>query len=151
MSQTPSLSDVSPGGGVDTVARIAAQHYHATWQQPFVVLLGCAVDDAAWVDAPVVVAEAFLTAATPLANLDSPAVWFGPDAAWVITTGKSSHQLHVHDAATGAPVATVGRAGRGPRAFDRPNGIAVAGDLVLVVAGLMAVFGRFLQVRSVAA
>jgi tripartite-type tricarboxylate transporter receptor subunit TctC len=28
---------VSPGGGVDAVARIAASHYHATWGQPFVV------------------------------------------------------------------------------------------------------------------
>ena len=29
--------NVTPGGGVDNVARIAAQHYHATWDQPFVV------------------------------------------------------------------------------------------------------------------
>ncbi|HEX2827054.1 MAG TPA: tripartite tricarboxylate transporter substrate binding protein [Burkholderiales bacterium] len=28
---------VSPGGGVDAVARIAASHYNATWGQPFVV------------------------------------------------------------------------------------------------------------------
>jgi tripartite-type tricarboxylate transporter receptor subunit TctC len=28
---------VSPGGGVDAVARIVAQHYHAVWGQPFVV------------------------------------------------------------------------------------------------------------------
>ena len=31
------IVNVSPGGGVDSVARIAAQHYHATWNQPFVV------------------------------------------------------------------------------------------------------------------
>ena len=31
------IVNVSPGGGVDSVARIAAQHYHATWGQPFVV------------------------------------------------------------------------------------------------------------------
>jgi tripartite-type tricarboxylate transporter receptor subunit TctC len=29
--------NVSPGGGVDNVARIAAQHYSAAWNQPFVV------------------------------------------------------------------------------------------------------------------
>ncbi|HYH43576.1 MAG TPA: tripartite tricarboxylate transporter substrate binding protein [Burkholderiales bacterium] len=31
------IVNVTPGGGVDNVARIAAQHYHATWNQPFVV------------------------------------------------------------------------------------------------------------------
>ena len=31
------IVNVSPGGGVDNVARIAAQHYSAVWGQPFVV------------------------------------------------------------------------------------------------------------------
>ena len=31
------IVNVSPGGGVDNVARIAAQHYSAQWGQPFVV------------------------------------------------------------------------------------------------------------------
>ncbi len=31
------IVNVTPGGGVDNVARIAAQHYHALWNQPFVV------------------------------------------------------------------------------------------------------------------
>ena len=31
------IVNVSPGGGVDNVARIAAQHYQAVWGQPFVV------------------------------------------------------------------------------------------------------------------
>ena len=31
------IVNVSPGGGVDNVARIVAQHYHATWGQPFIV------------------------------------------------------------------------------------------------------------------
>ncbi len=31
------IVNVTPGGGVDNVARIVAQHYHATWNQPFVV------------------------------------------------------------------------------------------------------------------
>ena len=29
--------NVSPGGGVDMVARVAAQHFHSVWNQPFVV------------------------------------------------------------------------------------------------------------------
>lgn len=31
------IVNVSPGGGVDNVARIAAQHFNAVWGQPFVV------------------------------------------------------------------------------------------------------------------
>lgn len=31
------IVNVTPGGGVDTVARIAAQHYNTIWNQPFVV------------------------------------------------------------------------------------------------------------------
>ena len=31
------IVNVAPGGGVDNVARIAAQHYHSVWNQPFVV------------------------------------------------------------------------------------------------------------------
>ena len=31
------IVNVSPGGGVDNVARIAAQHYSAVWGQPFIV------------------------------------------------------------------------------------------------------------------
>jgi tripartite-type tricarboxylate transporter receptor subunit TctC len=31
------IVNVSPGGGVDNVARVVAQHYSSTWGQPFVV------------------------------------------------------------------------------------------------------------------
>src|SRR3954463_3613405 len=31
------IVNVTPGGGVDAVARIAAQHYSSLWGQPFVV------------------------------------------------------------------------------------------------------------------
>src|SRR5579885_914581 len=31
------IVNITPGGGVDTVARIAAQHYNSVWGQPFVV------------------------------------------------------------------------------------------------------------------
>jgi 3-phytase len=101
---------------------------------PLALLIGCAIEDAAPVDAPIVVGEAFVTGAAPLSNLDSPAVWHAPDgAAWIITTGKSSHRLHVHDARSGELLGRVGGRGSGPGEFHRPNGIAVAGDLVLVV------------------
>lgn len=81
--------------------------------------------------APPVVAERFASAATPADNIDSIAFWSpGP---WLLATGKESHALLVYDAATGALLRRVGGAGTEPGRFLRPNGIAVAGDLLLVV------------------
>jgi 3-phytase len=66
--------------------------------------------------------------------LDSPAIWTGAAGeSWVIATGKWSNRLHVYDAVTGAAIRAVGRGGRAPGEFRRPNGIAVAGDVLLVV------------------
>jgi 3-phytase len=82
----------------------------------------------------VVVQEQFITRVEPRSNMDSPAVWLGRDGeAWLISTGKSTNRLYVDDAATGAPVRTVGSRGTGAGQFRRPNGIAVVGDLVLIV------------------
>ncbi len=81
-----------------------------------------------------VVAEAFVTASTPQDNLDSPASWVTPQGQrWVITTAKKSGELVVFDGDTGQRLRTVGGKGSAPGQLDRPNGIAVVGDLVLVV------------------
>lgn len=81
-----------------------------------------------------VVAEAFVTASTPQDNLDSPASWISPDGQrWVITTAKKSGELVVFDGDTGQRLRTVGRKGTAPGQLDRPNGIAVVGNVVLVV------------------
>lgn len=67
-------------------------------------------------------------------NLDSLAVWQGPGGRrWVIGTGKETDRLTVHDLETGALVRHVGGPGKGPGQLSRPNGIAVAGDLLFVV------------------
>ncbi|WP_225763557.1 phytase [Stenotrophomonas sp. Marseille-Q4652] len=80
------------------------------------------------------VAEAFVTAATPQDNLDSPAAWAAPDGKrWVITTAKKSGELVVFDGDSGERLRTVGGKGSAPGQMDRPNGVAVVGDLVLVV------------------
>lgn len=80
------------------------------------------------------VAEAFVTAPLPEHEIDSVAAWTRPDGtAWLIATGKASHQLVVYDADTGAMLRTVGGPGEAPGQFDRPNGIAVYGDRVFVV------------------
>ncbi len=77
------------------------------------------------------VEEAFVSAPVPADNTDSvaPAARYG----WVIATAKGSHQLVVLDAETGAEVRRVGGPGDAAGELRRPNGIAVAGDLVLVV------------------
>ena len=54
----------------------------------------------------VVVAEAFITAATPADNIDSPASWRAPDGKrWVIATAKATDKLVVYDGDTGKTAA----------------------------------------------
>ncbi|MDR7191607.1 phytase [Luteimonas terrae] len=85
------------------------------------------------VDRPVV-GEAWRSSAHADDELDSLATWPTPEGGtWLIATAKRSHQLRVFDADTGAMLRTVGARGAMPGKFDRPNGIAVHGDLVFVV------------------
>lgn len=80
-----------------------------------------------------VVPEAWVSKESPEDELDSLAVWPTQDGqTWLIATAKSSHRLVVYDAETGQRLRTVGRPGKGPSQFDRPNGIAVHGDLLFV-------------------
>ena len=99
--------------------------------------LGCAAgpgDTGLAPPAAPVVAEAWESERFPDANLDSLAAWKTEDGVvWLIATAKEGHQLIVFDAATGATLRRVGAEGDGPGAFRRPNGIAIAGDLCLIV------------------
>ncbi|MGD2123773.1 MAG: phytase [Gemmatimonadota bacterium] len=81
----------------------------------------------------VTISERWLSAWDTTANLDSPAVWVGEGEVWVVTTAKGTHDLWVHDASTGALLRRVGKPGSGPGEFNYPNGIAIVGDLLLVV------------------
>lgn len=81
-----------------------------------------------------VVEEAYFSDFTRPDNIDSPAIWHAhEDAAWILATGKSSHQLVVYDATTGETLGRIGRAGSGPGEFLRPNGIVVVDSLAFVV------------------
>lgn len=82
-----------------------------------------------------IIRETFITALDTLANLDSPAVWHGPNGEhWVMITAKQADVLLVHDAATGEELRRVGGSGTAEGHLERPNGIAVLGsDLLLVV------------------
>lgn len=82
----------------------------------------------------VVIDEAFVTARDTADNVDSPAVWHGPDGQhWLLTTAKEGDVVRVFDAVTGDSLRRVGGSGAAPGAMDRPNGIAVVDDLLLVV------------------
>lgn len=84
--------------------------------------------------AAVRVSEAFLTPMTPADNIDSPASWLAPDGKqWLIATAKATDKLVVYDGQSGAHLRDVGSTGTGLGQFDRPNGIAVSGDLLFVV------------------
>jgi 3-phytase len=79
------------------------------------------------------VAEAWISEPVAGDELDSLAAWpteEGP--VWLIVTAKSSHRLAVYDADTGQRLRTVGEPGAGPGQFNRPNGIAVFGDILFV-------------------
>ncbi len=80
-----------------------------------------------------IVPERWVSAWDTTSNLDSPAVWMGADGPWVVSTAKGTHDLWVHDASTGELLRRVGRPGPGPGEFQYPNGIAIIGDLLLVV------------------
>ena len=71
----------------------------------------------------------------PENNTDSLASWAAPDGStWLLATAKEgSKGLVLYDGDTGATLRDIGTVGAGPGQFSRPNGIAVAGDLVFVV------------------
>ena len=80
-----------------------------------------------------VIAEAWVSADMASDELDSLAVWPTEDGrTWLIATAKSSHTLVVYDAETGQRLRNIGGPGKGPLQFNRPNGIAVFGDVLFV-------------------
>ncbi|KAB8314758.1 phytase [Tolypothrix campylonemoides VB511288] len=81
-----------------------------------------------------VVREAFVTAATPADNIDSPAAWMAPSGdVWLLATAKEGKGLVVYDGQTGATLREVGTPGSMPGQFLRANGVFVHGDLAFVV------------------
>jgi 3-phytase len=83
---------------------------------------------------PRTVAETYTSEPRPEEDVDSLAVWHGPENQhWVIATAKATHRLLVFDASTGTLLRIVGKEGGGPGEFRRPNGIAILDDTVFVV------------------
>jgi 3-phytase len=81
----------------------------------------------------VVVKEAFLTAATPEDNIDSPASWLQDGRRMLVATAKATDQLVVYDGDTGQRLRTVGGTGTALGQLQRPNGVATIDDRYLFV------------------
>ena len=80
------------------------------------------------------VAEAWISPDVSGEELDSVITWVsGEGDTWLLATGKSTHRLTVFNGDSGAPLRTVGARGETPGAFNRPNGLAVFGDILFVV------------------
>jgi 3-phytase len=86
------------------------------------------------VAAATLVQEAFVTALSPVDNIDSIATWVTPDGGlWLIATAKDSGRLIVFDGNLGTTLRSIGSKGVDAGQFERPNGIAVFGDFAFVV------------------
>jgi 3-phytase len=78
--------------------------------------------------------EVWQTERDTLDNIDSPAIWHGPEGQhWLLSTAKTTDVLVVNDAATGKELRRVGGSGTAPGRMERPNGVFVIDDLVMVV------------------
>jgi 3-phytase len=84
--------------------------------------------------AAVTVPERFVSDENAADELDSPAAWTAEDGRTrVLVTAKSSHRVVMFDGDSGERLRDVGGKGTAPGQFNRPNGIAVQGDLAFVV------------------
>lgn len=112
---------------------------NCTWVFGFVILsvglcLPATADAQSSVGDTLDVPEVFQTPRNVWDNVDTPAVWHGPDGQhWLLTTAKSGDVIRVHDATTGAPIRRVGEEGNKLGQFKRPNAVTVVDDLMIVV------------------
>lgn len=83
--------------------------------------------------ADAVIAETWVSAPVAGDELDSLVAWPTEGGqVWLIATAKATHHLAVYDADSGERLRTVGTPGSAVGQFNRPNGIAVFGDLLFV-------------------
>jgi 3-phytase len=85
-------------------------------------------------ESPARLTEVWQTERDTLDNIDSPAVWHGPQGQhWLLSTAKATDVLVVNDAATGKELRRVGGPGTALGRMERPNGVFVIDDLAMVV------------------
>jgi 3-phytase len=77
--------------------------------------------------------EVFRTQDWPGSDVDSVALWRNPKGgALLFVTAKQANVVYACDGLTGKLVATIGKRGRGLGEFNRPNGVAVIDDYLIV-------------------
>jgi 3-phytase len=99
------------------------------------LLLGAAAQPAITEPAAVAVVtidERYITSLEPEANIDSVAVAPGQPAL-LMATAKATDVIKVFDASSGVELDELGGRGEAPEHYLRPNGVAVADDLLVVV------------------
>lgn len=78
--------------------------------------------------------ETYVSDEAPGDELDSLATWVTEEGrTWLIASAKATHRLVVFDADSGERLREVGSRGPAPGQFNRPNGVAVHGDVLFVV------------------
>lgn len=98
-----------------------------------IILLASALSAAVPVTPPRV-KEVFFTTDQTRENIDSPAVWHAPDGRHLLfATSKAGHSVNVFDAENGAFLQRLGGLGVELGQFNRPNGIWVSDEYLLVV------------------
>jgi 3-phytase len=76
--------------------------------------------------------ERYITTLEPEANIDSVAVSPGQPAL-LFATAKATDVVKVFDASSGIELEELGGSGKSPDQYLRPNGVAVADDLLVIV------------------
>lgn len=80
-----------------------------------------------------VIAEAWVSSIDTLDNVDGPAIWFSDSGPRIIASAKATDVLIVYDAITGVVLRRVAGPGKALGQLDRPNGVLVLGDSLLLV------------------
>ena len=94
----------------------------------------CKDSDNHSLDNSTIIEEVFQTPRDENDNIDSPAIWHGPNGEnWLISTAKSTDKLFINNGADGAFIKTVCESGDSLGQLKRPNGISVIDDLVIIV------------------
>ncbi|MDR9416475.1 MAG: hypothetical protein RI564_09330 [Gracilimonas sp.] len=80
------------------------------------------------------VEEIYQTPRDTVNNVDTPAIWHGPDNQhWLLATAKETDVILTYDATNGEQLEVLSEPGTGMGQLDRPNSIAVVDNYAVVV------------------
>lgn len=99
------------------------------------LLAGCSADKKKPVETGVAtIPEVYQTERDTANNVDTPAIWHNPTGVtWLLATAKETDVVLVYDASTGKKLHVFSEEGTGIGQLDRPNSIAVVGDLAVII------------------